>query len=519
MQRNDNQPPPADALQTEARFRSLLEAAPDGIVIVAADGGIVLVNTQTEHLFGYRREDLVGKPVEILIPGRFASHESHRAKYFETPRTRPMGAGLDLYGRRADGSEFPVEISLSPLVEGDQVLVTAIVRDVTERKLAEAQRLDALRQADKVKDEFLSILSHELRTPINAITGFGSTMLDGVFGEVPERQRPYLARMLEAADALAYLVDDLLDMTRIQAGKFAIAPVPHDFGKVLQEAVSRFGTQAEGKGIRLELAFSDGVERVHGDPLRLGQVLNNLLSNAVKFTPEGGAIAVSARLAGDALRCEVADTGPGIPDEARGRVFERFAQLDTSATRRERGLGLGLSLPRPSWRATAGASAWRAPPGGAAASGSRSPRRSRRTGCPIPPCKFDRLMTDLDAVATHGRPPRCYNRTCTLVSGDFAPCFPPRSRLPAAPATIRMAMCCRRCRPTTRTIGGASTRAACRRRASRSTACFTLAAWWRPSWARSCWWRHAATTVPGWSRPESSASRCAAASSPRRCIT
>lgn len=331
--------------ESESRFRGLLEAAPDAIVIVDRSGRIVLVNSQTEAIFGHKRDDLLSKPIETLIPERFrGGHFSFREGYFSQPRTRPMGANLELFGLRSDGSEFPVEISLSPMVEGDQVLVTAIIRDVSERKQAEQLRLEALRQADKVKEEFLSILSHELRTPINAITGFGSILMDGVVGEVPSEQRYYLERMLDAADALAYLVDDLLDMTRIQAGRFSIRPEATNFPEIVESAVGRFARQAAEKKLLLINEVETTLPPIYADRERITQVVSNLLGNAIKFTPEGGRIQVRARRADGVLRCEVEDSGPGIEEEARQKVFQRFGQLDTSSTRRQGGLGLGLSI-------------------------------------------------------------------------------------------------------------------------------------------------------------------------------
>ena len=335
----------AKVRESESRYRALLEAAPDAIVIVDRDGKVVLVNGQTEKLFGYTRDDLAGEPMEILMPERFrGGHHGFRAGYFNQPRIRPMGAGMELFGRRKDGSEFPVEISLSPTTEGEKLLVTAIIRDVTERKQAETLRIDAIRQAEKVKDEFLSILSHELRTPINAITGFGSILADGVAGKLDPEKLHFVEKMLEAADALAYLVDDLLDVTRIQAGRFAITKVPTDIAAVVGAVVARAALQAGAKQQSLRQEVTEYLPVVNADPDRFGQVFSNLLSNAIKFTPDGGSISVRAFLRGAVLRCEVRDSGPGIGEEDLAKMFVRFGQLDTSSTRREGGLGLGLSI-------------------------------------------------------------------------------------------------------------------------------------------------------------------------------
>ena len=158
----------------EAKFRGLLEAAPDALVIVNSLGRIELVNGQAERLFGYRRDELFGQPIEILVPKRYhAQHPGHRNAYFQSnPGTRPMGAGLDLYAVRKDGSEFPAEISLAPLETPDGVLVTAAIRDISDRKRLELR----MQEANRLKSEFLANMSHELRTPLNAIIGFSSLM-------------------------------------------------------------------------------------------------------------------------------------------------------------------------------------------------------------------------------------------------------------------------------------------------------------------------------------------------------
>jgi PAS domain S-box-containing protein len=190
----------------------MLDAAPDAMVGVDREGTIVMANIQTETLFGYERGELIGRPVELLVPDRVkAAHPSHRAGYFTQPRTRPMGAGLDLAGRRADGTEFPAEISLSSIDTEDGMLALAAIRDTTDRKRAQEEMHRAREEADranKAKSDFLSRMSHELRTPLNSILGFGQLL---EMQELTEQQRSSVQRILSGGEHLLDLINEILD--------------------------------------------------------------------------------------------------------------------------------------------------------------------------------------------------------------------------------------------------------------------------------------------------------------------
>jgi PAS domain S-box-containing protein len=339
---------------SEARFRALLESAPDPIVIADERGRILLVNQQAEALFGYAPADLVGQPVETLLPDRVRDlHVGHRAGYAADPRTRPMGVGLALAGRRRDGTEFPAEISLSPLRTEQGLLVTTVIRDITERKRAEAQRTELIREqaaraeaeaANRAKDEFLATLSHELRTPLNAVYGW-ARMLNG--GSLDATGSARAVEVIERnAFAQVQLIDDLLDVSRIVTGKMRIEVRPVDLAGVVDTAVDAVRLAAGAKQIQLHRELEPGVPAVSGDADRLRQVVSNLLSNAVKFTPRGGRIEVRLERRAGHARIVVRDNGPGIASDLLPHLFERFRQADSSSSRLHGGLGIGLALVR-----------------------------------------------------------------------------------------------------------------------------------------------------------------------------
>jgi signal transduction histidine kinase len=227
----------------------------------------------------------------------------------------------------------------------DKGVIYAIARDVTEQARLQKERLEALEQSDRLKDQFLSILSHELRTPINAIMGFGSVLDDEVAGPMTPRQRAYTGKILGSADALLALIEDLLIVSRVQAGKFSISPQRTRFEDLVADALETQEPAARKKAISLVAdPVPSELPALTADPMRVVQVLNNLLGNAIKFTPEGGRVSVRTSAEAGFLRCEVADTGVGIAAADQPKLFQRFSQLDMSNTRSAGGAGLGLSI-------------------------------------------------------------------------------------------------------------------------------------------------------------------------------
>jgi PAS domain S-box-containing protein len=336
----------------------VLELAPDGLLVVDASGVIRLANARCEPLFGHTREQLIGQPVEILVPPDVRSgHAALRAAFHRSPSAREMGPDRELRGLRRDGSEFPIEIGLSPLPArgSDEMQVAVSVRDVTERKVQEKALKIAKATAEEAtatKSMFLANMSHEIRTPMNAILNMTGLALEA---DLPPKPHQYVSVAHSSAKNLLGILNDILDFSKIEADKLDLESAPFSLRDVLEEVTETFRSVVIQKHVELIThALPTVPDRFRGDALRFRQVLTNLISNAFKFTHTGEVLVKADTIAetdearsGDVLlRLTVQDTGIGISPEQRDRLFQSFTQADSSTTRKYGGTGLGLVISR-----------------------------------------------------------------------------------------------------------------------------------------------------------------------------
>ena len=331
-----------DAKLVDARFRDLLESTPDAIVIVNDNGRIVLINNRAEAVFGYSRAELVGEPLEILVPERHrGTHVGSDSNYFAPPLTREVGAGLELLGLRKNGEEFPVEISLSPLQTDEGTLGMSAIRDITERKIFER----SLQNANRMKSEFLASMSHELRTPLNGIIGFTEFLIDEKPGPLNRKQKEYLTDVYNSARHLLQLINDVLDLAKVEAGKIDLNPETFTVARAIAEVCSVVYGIAYKKGVDVHNLVPAELGDVMLDQQKFKQICYNLLANAIKFTNPDGEVEIGGAMAGAGrFTIWVKDSGIGIKNEDLKRLFREFEQLEGGASRRYEGSGLGLAL-------------------------------------------------------------------------------------------------------------------------------------------------------------------------------
>ena len=341
----------------EQRFRLVVEASPNAIVLVDSRGQIAMVNQQAEQLFGYSRQELFGQSVEMLLPKDLRhNHVSFRRGYQDNPEPRRMGSNRDLFGQHRDGRLIPLEVGLSPIRSGNDTLVQAVIIDISERKAAEQRLRDQAEQlvlANRYKSEFLANMSHELRTPLNSILILSDQLRQNSAGNLTAKQAKHADIVHRAGSDLLQLINSVLDLAKVESGRMQVKLEPLHMHELLAELDSSMRPMAELKGLYLRTQLEPGVPHViNSDRVRLHQILRNLLSNSLKFTEQGE---VSLTIAyephgradgGEQLSFIVRDSGIGIAADQHEQIFQAFQQIDGSTSRRFGGTGLGLAITR-----------------------------------------------------------------------------------------------------------------------------------------------------------------------------
>jgi len=328
---------------SDAYFRNMLESAPDAMVIIDHYGKISVVNQQAEKMFGYTREEMLGEEIEILLPNAVRDrHISHRAGYARDPHLRPMGTGMELYGRHSDGTTIPVEISLSPVTSAAGTFVSSVIRDVSARKKLERDLIAAREEAEranKANSAFLAAASHDLRQPVQALS-----LLTGAIRRTAKQ--PLVLEMVESQqhslDAMTNLLNSLLDISRLDAG--AVQPEIENFPiqRIIDRLSSEFSRQALQKSLTFDACACNTI--VCSDPNMLGEIIENLVSNAIRYT-DVGTVSLSCHEADGRLEIGITDTGVGIEPDQIEQIFQEFHQIKTPGREKE-GFGLGLAIVR-----------------------------------------------------------------------------------------------------------------------------------------------------------------------------
>ncbi len=324
-------------LDDEARLAAILDNVLDGIITINESGIVESFNKSAETIFGYQAGEVIGNNVKMLMPEPYhGEHDGYLHNYVSTGKKKIIGIGRQVVGRHRDGTTFPMDLAVSVMQLNNKRMFTGIVRDITERV-----------KIEQMKSEFISTVSHELRTPLTSIRGSLALIVGGVLGELSVAFRPMLEIAHKNSERLILLVNDILDIEKIEAGKMDFYPETIELMPLVKQALEVNRAYATEYNVTYEF-HSEGLDesgvKVHVDSNRLQQVLSNLLSNAAKFSPSGDRVEVGISCQGDVVRVCVSDHGTGIPEQFYNRIFSKFAQADSSDTRQKGGTGLGLSI-------------------------------------------------------------------------------------------------------------------------------------------------------------------------------
>lgn len=322
--------------ESEGRVRAVVDNVLDGIITVNEDGTLESMNPAAERLFGYARDEAIGRHFKMLMPeAEREEYDDYLRSHLNVGNGKMIGFGLEVTGQRRDGTVFPMELGVSRMQLGQRQLFIGMVRDITQRK-----------EVEHMKNQFIAAVSHELRTPLTSMQGSLSLLAEGVGGDLPERGQSLLTIARNNVERLVRLINDILDVNDIQSGRVRLNLRPLDLTALVERAVEANRAQAAERGVRLALRNGLGAARVQADGERLLRVLQHLLSNAVKFSPAQGAVEIEVRRVDAAIRVSVTDRGPGIPEEFRERIFQAFSKAPSDNPSSQDGAGLGLGLAR-----------------------------------------------------------------------------------------------------------------------------------------------------------------------------
>ncbi len=332
----------------EERFHTVVEAAPSAMIMVNREGKITFVNKRVELLFGYGREELLGQFIEILVPERYRSkHLEYRNRFFESPSPRFMGAGRDLFGLRKDGTEVPIEIGLNPIETPEGLYILTSIIDITERKMAEEtfkKAHEELQQLSRMKSEFTSMVSHDLKTPLAVLRECIELILDQIEGPITERQKETLHLAKSNVDRMVRLINNVLDLERLEAGKMELALEKTNLNELLTEVYKFMKLVAQKRKIHLSLELPAKPLSTLCDPDKFEEVVINLIDNGLKYTREGGRINIQMKQEEKGIEIIVADNGMGIKKEDQKKIFEMFTRSSENRPMGGMSFGVGLTV-------------------------------------------------------------------------------------------------------------------------------------------------------------------------------